>query len=224
MSLDTWEVADRLYLVRGDEVSQHRPLFTGDVLDDVPIPGVQDSGPGIVVAHPCSMRGRDAQLLERILVAAVAPHDPVPASRWADGYLDRMPLPELRGPGAPFEVGWLDRVGRATRDRLLAATRLACLSTIGVNMLQQRLVCTFTRVEIPTALFWDAFGHTFEEADLLEEWTDTLAAVGVAPTDAAAAFEAWIRAESRQERVKDPQQRAPVRAEMRAELRRRQDQ
>lgn len=224
MSLDTWEVPDRLYLARGDEVSPYRPLFTGDVLDDVPIPGVQDNGPGIVVAHPCSMRGRDAQLVDRILIAAIAPHDAVPARRWTDGYLDRMPLPELRGPDAPFEVGWLDRVGRAERDRLMVATRIACLSTVGVNMLQQRLVCTLTRVEIPTAVFWEAFGHTFEEADLLEDWTDTLASADVQPGDAAAAFETWIRADARQARLKDPQQRAPVRAEMRAELRRQQDQ
>lgn len=224
MSLDTWEVPDRLYLARGDEISPYRPLFTGDVLDDLPIPGVQDNGPGIVFAHPCSMRGRDAQLVDRVLMAAVATHDAVPARRWTDGYLDRLPLPELRGPDAPFEVGWPDRVGRAERDRVLAASRIACLSTVGVNMLQQRLVCTLTRVEIPTAVFWEAFGHTFEEADLLEDWTEALASAALHPGDAAAAFETWIRANARQERLKDAQQPALIRAEMRAELRRQRDQ
>ena len=73
-------------------------------------------------------------------------------------------------------------------------------------------------------VFWEAFGHTFEEADLLEDWTDSLASAAVQPGDVAAAFETWIRADDRQERLKDAQQRAPVRAEMRAELRRQQDQ
>ena len=35
------------------------------------IPGVQDGGMAVVVAHPCSMRGKDAQLEPKVLVASV---------------------------------------------------------------------------------------------------------------------------------------------------------
>lgn len=166
------------------------------------------------------MRGREAKLLNEILVAAVAPHDPVPAHRWTDGFYDRMPLPELRGPGAPFECAWLDQLGRTERAQVESSTRIACASPVGVNMLQQRLVFHLTRVEIPTPTFWDAFAHTYEEADLLEEWTEELGE-RLELDVAAAQFEAWIREESRQQRLRDPQKRATIRVELRVELRRR---
>jgi hypothetical protein len=220
LSLDGCEAPDRLYLARGAEVSPCRPLFTGDVLEDIAIPGVQEHGAAMVIAHPCGMRGRQAQLLERILFAAVTPHDPVPGHKWSEGFYDRMPLPELRGPGEEFAAAWLDRLGRAARDDVLGSDRIACLSPVGVNMVQQRLVFHMTRVEVPTSIFWEAFAHTYEEADLLEEWTEDLGDL-LSPRDAAAEFELWIRDESRQERLRDPRQRGPVRADLRAEIRRR---
>lgn len=216
MSLDTWDAPSRIYLARGDEVSPHRPLFTGDVIADVAIPGVQERGPGLIVAHPCAMR-RGPKLADQILMAAVESHDPVSAEKWATGYFDRMPLPELRGDGADFEAGFLGRVGLAASADIEAVGRVASLSQIGVNMLQQRMVFHLTRLEVPTAHFWTAFAYTYEEADLLEEWIEW--APGQQETSPEA-FEAWIRAEDRQQRLQDPQQRASIRTEMRAELRR----
>ena len=113
MTLESWGDPGQLYLTRGDEVVECRPLFTGDVFDDIEIPGVQSGGPGIVVAHPCSMRGKDAVLSDRLLVAAVEPADRTPADRWETGCFDRMPLPELRAPNS-FDVAWLERIGRAS--------------------------------------------------------------------------------------------------------------
>lgn len=215
MTLESWGEPGQLYLTRGDEVVTCRPLFTGDVLDDIEIPGVQAGGPGIVVAHPCSMRGKDAVLSERLLVAAVEPADPTPAARWETGFFDRMPLPELRGESS-FDVAWLDRIGRALSTSAVGAVRLACLSQFGVNLLQQRLIYSLSRLDVPTTKLWEAFAHTYEEADLLEEWLED----GVPSADAVA-FETWIRDgdPSRQSRLRDPQQRATVRADMRAELR-----
>ncbi len=219
MSLAVCDVASRLYLARAAEVSVHRPLFTGDVIDDVAIPGVQPGGAAMVIAHPCSMR-RGAVLSASVLVAAVRPHADVPAHKWADGYYDRMPLPEVRGAGTPFEVAWLGEIGLAQSSALVAATRIACLSPLGVNILQQRNVCNLTRVEVPTAVFWDAFAYNYEEADLLEEWTEELSSAEGTDTTAAT-FEDWIDLEDRRTRLRDPQQRASVRSEMRAEVKRR---
>lgn len=202
-------------------MSTFRPLFTGDVLEDVAVPGVQGAGRAIVLAHPCSMRGRDAQLVESILVGAVESHDPVPAQKWEQGYLNRMPLPELDGSPESFAVARLDRIGVAQTALINATNRLACLSPVGVNILQQRLVGHLTRVDIPTSTFWEAFSHTYEEADLLEEWSEELADV-VGHEQAAADFESWIRAEKRQDKLRDPQQRASVRSAMRTEVRQRQ--
>ncbi len=216
MSLDVWDAPSRLYLARGDEVSSRRPLFTGDVCEDIEVPGVQESGTAIIIAHPCSMR-RGAALAERVLVAAVRPHEDVPPQKWTDGYYDRMPLPELRGEGSGFEVGLLSEVGLSRTDDLAASPRVACLSPVGVNILQQRTVFNLTRLEVPTAHFWDAFAHTYEEADLLEEWTGDLATATPADT-CAADFEEWLGDSFRRQRLRDPQQRAPVRAEMRVEV------
>jgi hypothetical protein len=217
VTLDSWESPDDLYLARGDDVSEFRPLFTGDVLDDIAVPGVQDAGRAMVLAHPCSMRGKDAHLAESILLAAVENHEAVPAYKWEQGYLNRMPLPELDGPEGSFAVAWLDRIGLAQTPSIISTRRLACLSPVGVNILQQRLVVHLTRVEIPTSKFWEAFAHTSEEVDLLEEWTEELAD-SVEPQQAAADFDSWIRAENRQGRLRDPQQRASVRAAMRTEI------
>lgn len=217
MSLDAWDDPSRLYLTRGEEVSPHRPFFTGDVVESVAIPGVQDEGAGIIVAHPCTMR-RGPELAESVLVAAVGPHDEVPAERWGRGYFDRMPLPVLRGEGRPFEAASLTKVGLVRAEELLAADRIACLSEVGINMLQQRTVFNLTRLEVPTAEFWAAFAHTYEEADLLEEWVEAGADVGDATVLTAATFETWLRADGRQESLRDPQQRASTRSEARREI------
>jgi hypothetical protein len=219
VTLETWDDPSGLYLARGDEVADHRPLFTGDVVDDIAIPGVQDHGPGIVVAHPCSMRGKNAQLLDAVLAAAVVPHDPAPPHKWLTGFYDRMPLPHLTGPGGPFHVASIEMVGRARTEHLAAATRIACLSPFGLNLLQQRMIWNLTRLDVPTRTLWDAFGYTYEEADLLEEWLEEVdAEERVTRT---AAFEVWIRdgaPNTRQARLRDPQQRASVRAELRKAL------
>jgi hypothetical protein len=220
VTLEAWDDPNELYLARGEEVAAHRPLFTGDVFDDVPIPGVQANGRGIIVAHPCSMRGRSAQLLDTLLLAAVQPHDSIAPAKWMDGYYDRMPLADLTGPGGEFNVALLEQVGRSTTADVTAANRIACLSPFGVNLLQQRMIWNMTRFDVPTSTLWEAFAHTYEEADLLEEWLEE-----VAPDDrshVASLFEEWVRdgaPNSRQARLRDPQQRASVRGELRQALR-----
>jgi hypothetical protein len=212
VSLDTYESAGDLYLARGDDVNPNRPVFTGDVFRDVAIPGVQDKGMGLVVAHPCSFRIGDGQLAERILSARVEPIAKQGSRAWARMFFDRMPLTELEGEGSYF-AAHLDKVGRSAAIDLLASERLACLSAFGVNMLQQRLTFYLTRAEIPTPTFNEAFGHTFEEADLLEEWTDTLIDAGQTKEEAAAKFEAFVRegSPSLQAQLRDPQRRSAVR-------------
>lgn len=213
--LETWAEPAQLYRARGNEVELHRPLFTGDVLEDVAIPGVQDTGRAIVVAHPCAMRAGPT-MADRVLVAAVEHAATAAPSQWTTGFFDRMPLPDLP---SGFHVAWLDRIGRASSADLVGATRIACLSPVGVNLLQQRLVFHLTRFAVPTRQLWDAFGHTYEEADMLEEWLEDVAD----QDEQTSTFEAWVRDgdPSRQSRLKDPQQRASVRAELRTAIKQR---
>jgi len=131
-----------------------------------------------------------------------------------------MPLPDLDGDGGSFHVAWLDQIGLVSTADLQNGERIACLSTIGVNILQQRLVFYLTRLEIETSVLWEAFSHTYEESDLLEEWVEALHDVEPTPTES---FELWIRegSPSRQDRLRDAQYRSQIRAELRAEIHRR---
>lgn len=215
MTLDTYADPAGLYLARGEEVNLNRPIFTGDVFDNVAVPGVQDNGAAIVLAHPCSFRGGAGKMHDHILLAAVTQAtDDSPVAhpaRWTEGYYNRMPLPEL--PELGHCVAWLDRVGMAETALASQAHRIACLSEVGINMLQQRLTFHLTRVAIPTYQFQEAFEHTMVEAELLEEWIDVLTEVGYALDDATAGFEKFIRSGSPswQEQLLDPQRRAAVR-------------
>lgn len=210
MNLDTYATPADLYLARGEEVNPNRPIFTGDVYRDLPIAGVQDSGMALVLAHPCSFRF-GAELADRLLVARVVSHPKQGPGAWRRGFLDRMPLPELDGDG--FWAGYLELLGRTPTSGLRSGERVACLSEFGINMLQQRLTCHLTRAEVPTAKFNEAFAHTYNEADLLEEWTDTLTDAGWTPEAAAVKFEAYMRAgdPSPQAKLLDVQQRPAVR-------------
>jgi hypothetical protein len=172
LNLETYSEPDDLYRARADEVNPNRPLFTGDIFDDVPIPGAQEHGMALVLAHPCSFRIGAGRLADRVLVAAVREISKQGRKAWTRGLLDRMPLPDLAGTG--MWAAFLEETGRAYVEHLLDACRLACLSESAVNMLQQRLTCHLTRVEVPTHQFSQAFSHTYEEADLLEDWTDML--------------------------------------------------
>lgn len=211
MSLATYTDPAELYLARGDEVNPNRPLFTGDVVLDVAIPGVQDAGPAIFVAHPCSIRGATGQLLDRTLVAAVRPHEQISRKNWPDGFYDRSPLPETENIG--YCVTWLDHIGRAETDQVVSSARIACLSEYGINILQQRLTFHLTRVAIPTHQFHEAFAHTMIEADLLEEWIDTVTTTGRSASEAVSLFEEFIRRgdPSLQNQLLDPERRASVR-------------
>ena len=133
---------------------------------------------------------------------------------------NKMPLPDLAGEG--HWAGSLDLVGLCAVEDLEASTRIACLSVVGINLLQQRLTCHLTRTEIPTHLFYEAFAHTFEEAELLEEWCNDLCDVGWSKGPAVQEFDRFIRSEdpTQQQRLRDPQLRMAVRQACRKEARR----
>lgn len=59
--LDTPSNAEDVYFAVGEEISPHRPMFTGDVYKS-------DDGLWMVVQHPCAIR-RGSTLNSKILVA-----------------------------------------------------------------------------------------------------------------------------------------------------------
>ncbi len=218
MSLEPATESERLYLALGDDVNPARPIFTGDVFEHVDIPGVGTAS-AIVIGHPCSIRGRNGSLQDRIPVAAIEDHQIHPPESWAKGFFDRMPLPGLPLSGE-YHAARLGEFGLAATSSLETSKRIACLSEPGINQLQQRLVYHQTRLEVSLPTFQEAFDHTYEEAELLENWATDLEGSIENP---AAEFESWIRAgsPSRQERLLDYAERAPIRRELRDELHRR---
>lgn len=75
---------------------------------------------------------------------------------------------------------------------------------------------------VDTATFYEAFGHTYEEADLLEEWCETLSEAQVPLPEACTRFEAFLRntehgVRSLQTQLKEPQLRPSVRTACRTE-------
>jgi hypothetical protein len=135
-----------------------------------------------------------------------------------------MPLPDLIETGV-LCVADFEEIGRTSAEGLAAGTRIACLSDYGVNVLQQRLVWYMTRLEVPTHTFHDAFAHTLEEADLLEDWNDMVCGAGFSVEESTTRFDAFLSSDkgggrTLQDDLKDPQLRSAVRTACRTEARR----
>ena len=219
MNLDPPLSAEELYAYRYPNVHKYRPLFTGDVFDEVNIHGIGDH-PAVIVEHPCSIR-RGANLRESVLVAAVKSDTRHPDHKWIDGYFNRMPLPDLSLAG-DFHVGRFDMIGRVESSALSFERRVACLYPKGINQLQQRLVCYLTRCEIPTHRLDQELRHTYEEAQLAERWLTDLSEVD---SDPDATFHEWFLQDDRRERLKeDPRASPALLRETLQEIRRRQSQ
>ncbi|MDA8118064.1 MAG: hypothetical protein M0000_11930 [Actinomycetota bacterium] len=218
MALEIYQDPAELYRARGEEVNPNRPLFTGDVFNDVAIPGIQEAGCGIVITHPCSMR-EGGKLRDRILVASVVGDDAkIPPAKWKSGYYAKAPLPDLGAVGD--RVVLLDSIGTVPGEELESANRLACLSDFGINLLQQRLTFYLTRAAIPTQTFQEATVHTMVEAELLEEWIDELTSAGWEPRSATEEFNAFLGEgrPSLQSQLQDPQRRSSVRTACRRKV------
>ena len=219
MTLNTLTDPHCLYLAVGKYVNVDRPWFTGDIIEDIEIPGVGQSLAAIIIAHPCSMRGKAGALREKILVSAVNKHHEPPEQEWSKGHYNRMPLPDLPIQG-DYHAANFDQIAPAETCQFPDTKRVACLSHDGINSLQQRLINHLTRFEVPIGNLQDAFSHTYFEADLLEKWIKELTKIYENPT---AKFEEWIRgggSPSRQERLKDEKKRFSVQTEMREEIKR----
>ncbi|MCA1702647.1 MAG: hypothetical protein LC808_05025 [Actinobacteria bacterium] len=219
--------AEELYLARSDEVALERPLLTGDVLAGVEIPGLDDGGRlAVIITHPCSMRADGVNLVERLLVARVDPATPITFHQWRAGHYKIMPLPSLRPSTTESFSAHFDKIGLVRSESIVLAERIACLSPLGINLLQQRLIFYLTRLAVPTFRLNEVCIAVFEEADLQEEWVMDAVEHGVEASVAAGEFHEWLRSSdgtgmTRQEQLTDEQRRAGIRRDVRKEVERR---
>ncbi|MGE3813032.1 MAG: hypothetical protein AB7I24_15945 [Candidatus Nanopelagicales bacterium] len=211
-----WE---QLYLARGDEVSDERPVFTGDVYQRAP--DQSGSGPQAfqILQHPCALRLNGVDLVPRILAAEVEPASLIAREQWTTGFYKITPLPSLVQTGEQVE----HRAARFTEllvvspEELAGYTRVACLAEVGVNLLLQRWVHHNSRVVVPTYRFAQVTGGPIEEAELTEEWVRARVSQKMDRVEAVHECHDFLRgkphadAPTRQQALEDPQRRADVR-------------
>ncbi|WP_417233817.1 hypothetical protein [Arthrobacter sp.] len=136
-----------------------------------------------------------------------------------------MPLPELKPEPASHFAANFQVPHLVESNALVPENRIACLSQIGVNLLLQRWVHHNSRVIVPTFDYQEVTAEQFEEADLVEEWCEDLAASpDEVETETEAAHE-WLRSASSEQNMswqkllKNPQSRGAVRSAMRKQIR-----
>lgn len=215
VDLETPAVPELIFAARGAEVDPTRPIFTGDVFRRQ-----DDHTMWAVLQHPCALRREGSELLEQILVARVVEVDGHRSS-WSKEPYRRMPLPGLQDGQEKHSVDFLALNLFGPDDLLGGCERIGVLSEHGVNLLLQRWVHHNSRVVVKTITFNEQISGPFAEADLQAEWMTDLEGTDSATS---AAFHEWIRAVaegggvSRQALLDDPQTRAGVRRQMRAEI------
>lgn len=215
-----------LYLARGfDEVVAHRPVFTGDVFEKVPVLAPRATEPKnktvMVIQHPCAMRPNGTNLAKSLLVAEVRRHPEVPPDRWT-GYGKLMPLPDLYPQyesGRRHAGAFFDHTHHVHPDDL--TDRVACLSLPGMNILMQRWVYHSARVVVPTFTYDEVTSPVFEEADIIEEWCERAMDAGRTLEGALLDVDAWLGEDigglSRREALKDRQRRSRIRRDLRTD-------
>lgn len=222
--LESPAAADELYLYRGDEVPRTRPMFQGDVFDEVTIPGLDD-GPGLamIITHACTMR-EGPSLRARLVVARVLPSPNAIALPWK-GNFRAMPLPALIPDAAPghWALNFED-LGAVPSDELDLTKRVACLDDRGLVLLQQRHAHHLTRYVVETEVLYEQSANVLAEAELLEAWLGAaLDDIGEEYDERAALqateFDAFVG--PLRNDLKDPSRRASVRRNVHQEIRRR---
>lgn len=195
-SLETPDDWGALYLARGEDVTDFRPLFTGDIFTGVDVlqpDGTNRTRTVAVLQHPCALRADGVAFVGKLLVAEVKKFRLVES--W-DGGTRFMPLPELfleedggkRNQAIAFESLYI-----VSPEVLRACTRHACLSSIGVNLLLQRWVHHNSRVIVPTEDFDEVTLGPYEETDLAEEWCEERVEAGMSLEAALHECHDWLR-------------------------------
>jgi hypothetical protein len=123
IELETPDDPESIYLARADDVSEHRPVFTGDIYR------LGDGRLVMVLQHPCALRS-GVELNPKLLMAVVNPD--TLRSKWEKFTYKKMPLPRLIDDGdhsADFVN--LDLIESST---LPSCERVAIMSQLGVNL------------------------------------------------------------------------------------------
>jgi hypothetical protein len=172
--------AERYYL----SLDLARPLFQGDVFDDVPFVKVKagnspDSEPNIVVErrrvctllYPCDMYNREG-VLSRVQAVAIVREKQSGENfpeNW-DGSYNLFPYPDLAGSGSMWFADFRTSAN-VDRSYLRVDKRVASLSLLGWSYFRQRIGLNYTRNQIRLARLMEIGQPTWTELDLWQEWS-----------------------------------------------------
>lgn len=171
---------DEYYLA----VDPARPLFQGDVFDDVPFVKVKsgnspDADPNVVVErrrvctmlYPCDMYSHEGELARVQAVAVVRQkqeRENFPAN-W-DGSYNLFPYLSLEGD----DVMWFAdfrTCANVDRSYLRVDKRIASLSLLGWSYFRQRIALNYTRSQIRLDRLMTNGRETWTELRLWQEWS-----------------------------------------------------
>ena len=215
--LDRPDDEEQIYRARGSDLSPARPLLTGDVLEDVELPG-QEERTAMIVAHPCSMR-RGITLAAKLTCAPVTDYQHIPPEGW-NGHFSVFPLASFT-PNDEHRAARLDRLVSLDSADCRTERRIACLEHSGIYLLQQRLIHCLARCKVKVSTIRASMEHVLEEAELQEEWVERLAELGdrEAIAEQAENFDAFLSENELRTSLRDPNRRSSVVARVAREIR-----
>ncbi len=184
-----WEL---LWLYRRKKgVQQPRPIFTGDVFENVPVIGEDDPVTVVVLQHPCALFDANNNLQEVLLAARLVDHADVSVSGWSGNY-DIMPLVVHDSDPPVYLAVSLTQLVLVRSNELEPKKRVACMEIEGVSRLLQRWTNVNTRVVVPCWRFEQVVDAPFAEAEGMESWCAQRQQAGVKPPEAAKEATTWL--------------------------------
>lgn len=206
---DTWRIdPDEFWHYRGNPPPV-RPLFQGDVFEDVPLPTLppQPPEPGMVetryvqqramlLPHPCQCHKGDT-VRPRLVVAPV---ELVPQGEgFRSGFASHWPYFPLEGLDGDSKVYRADLALVQTVPSAYLSPeqgRIACLSEIGVGLLMKRLLKFQTRVDHALGDVVASFHDDWVDAEIWQVWRET--------RGTAAGYEKWKNTEQTIQGLPEP--------------------
>lgn len=176
--------------------TQHRPLFQGDVIGDVPFVKARNGGspdkdpnsvverrPVALLGYPCDIYDANGKTVKVQAVAPVVNAQRIGIPDNWDGALNYAPLPDLYGDGEMWAVA-LHSPANIDATYLDTGKRVRALSENGWATFRQRAALCSTRLAINLYDLRRAGEATWQEIALWEQWNEA----GLDPS----AFQMWL--------------------------------
>ena len=184
-----WEL---MWLYRRKQgVQQPRPIFSGDVFENVAVIGEDDPVSVIILQHPCALLDKDNELREVLLKARLVDHPEVTPRGWGGNY-DIMPIVVHESDPLKHQAVALDQLALVRSADLDLQKRVACMEIDGITRLLQRWTNVNTRVVVPSWRFKGVIDAQFAEAEGTESWCTQRQQARVKPPQAMKEATEWL--------------------------------